>query len=150
MQLTAATPTFTFSALPTVTAATTVPAAVPVPVATASSGSGNSVAVNTSTASSVSINNTSLGGGGGNGATNASATAADSFEERMNYFKIREAELRCKEQQLATEAKRIELNKAQDELKYMKEVHRLRVEELTMKIRILQKEEEQLRKCSTS
>jgi len=98
----------------------------------------------------VSINNTSLGGGVGSGVNSSPTAAADSFEERMNYFKIREAELRCKEQQLSTEAKRIELNKAQDELKYMREVHRLRVEELKMKIRILQKEEEQLRKSSNS
>jgi len=77
-------------------------------------------------------------------------TGGDSYEERINYFKVKEAELRCKEQQLATEAKKIEVNKAQDELKYMREVHRLRVEELKMKIRILQKEEEQLRKCSNT
>ncbi|XP_030246489.1 regulatory protein zeste-like [Drosophila navojoa] len=139
MQLAGGTPTFTFSALPNVTAATSVPVPVPVPVSAAAASVANVSASNVAAAATVTQQQ-----------QQQQQQPGDSYEERINYFKVKEAELRCKEQQLATEAKKIEVNKAQDELKYMREVHRLRVEELKMKIRILEKEEEQLRKNSTT
>ncbi|XP_037935675.1 regulatory protein zeste [Teleopsis dalmanni] len=74
------------------------------------------------------------------------AVTVDSFEEKINYFKLKEAELRFKEEQVALERKKIDLSRAQEELKHLREVHHLQVEELKLKIRILQEEEKVMRK----
>uniref|UniRef100_A0A1B0A136 Regulatory protein zeste n=1 Tax=Glossina pallidipes TaxID=7398 RepID=A0A1B0A136_GLOPL len=81
--------------------------------------------------------------------TNTSNATQDPYEEKINYFKMKEAELRYKEQQVALEKKKIELSHTQDQLKHLREVHRLQVEELKVKIRILQEEEKQLLKAQS-
>ncbi|KAI9589866.1 hypothetical protein GQX74_008034 [Glossina fuscipes] len=81
--------------------------------------------------------------------TNTSNPTQDPYEEKINYFKMKEAELRYKEQQVALEKKKIELSHTQDQLKHLREVHRLQVEELKVKIRILQEEEKQLLKAQS-
>ncbi|XP_051864243.1 regulatory protein zeste-like [Drosophila albomicans] len=48
--------------------------------------------------------------------------------ERTRYFRMKEAELLCREQELATETKMLELTKAKLELLNMREEHRLNVE----------------------
>ena len=70
----------------------------------------------------------------------------DSFEEKVNYFKLKEAELRYKEQQVALEKKKIELSHAQESLKNLRDMHRLQVEEMKLKISILQEEEKILQR----
>ncbi|XP_053952189.1 regulatory protein zeste [Anastrepha ludens] len=78
------------------------------------------------------------------------AMSAETFEEKLQYFRLKEAELRFKEVQVTLEKKKIELNRAQEELKQLRELHRLQVEEMKMKIRILQEEEKILRKSPSS
>ncbi|KAL9883963.1 zeste isoform 2-T2 [Glossina fuscipes fuscipes] len=149
-QFATATPTFTcttFSALPTAAtvstgntnhvsvAAATAPTVATITTAPSLSSHNNVVAVNNVNAVANS--------------TNTSNPTQDPYEEKINYFKMKEAELRYKEQQVALEKKKIELSHTQDQLKHLREVHRLQVEELKVKIRILQEEEKQLLKAQS-
>ncbi|XP_075155231.1 zeste [Haematobia irritans] len=80
----------------------------------------------------------------------SSNPANDALEEKITYFRMKEAELRYKEQQVVLEKKKIELTHAEEQLKQLREVHRLQVEELRMKIRILYEEMKHLRKDISS
>ncbi|XP_023293989.2 regulatory protein zeste [Lucilia cuprina] len=145
-QFATATPTFTcttFSALPTAAVAA---------AAAANTQHTNTLTSNNPNIATLTANNPTLTANLLNSTAPIAATntaAQDSYEEKINYFKLKEAELRYKEQQVALEKKKIELTHAQGQLKHLREVHRLQVEELKMKIRILQEEEKQLQKSSS-
>ncbi|XP_055843984.1 regulatory protein zeste-like isoform X2 [Episyrphus balteatus] len=76
---------------------------------------------------------------------NTTIDIADSFENKINVFKMKEAELRQKEIKLQSEEKRIELYQMEEKLRHKKEMHQLQVEEIKIKLRILCEEEKQLR-----
>ncbi|XP_017471338.1 PREDICTED: regulatory protein zeste [Rhagoletis zephyria] len=125
-QFATATPTFTCTTLHALPVAT---APAPAPVVP-------TVTVSNAAAASAPQGNTTI--------------SVESFEEKVQYFRLKEAELRFKEVQVSLEKKKMELNRAQEELKHLREVHRLQVEELKMKIRILQEEEKILRKSPSA
>lgn len=143
-QFATATPTFTcttFSALPTTANAA------------ANSLGGNLVAgtpnIATLTAAPT-LANMHVSAPTNNTSAQNNTSVNDTYDEKINYFRLKEAELRFKEQQLAHEKKKIELSQIHEQLKHIREIHRLQVEELKMKIRILQEEEKQLRKETSS
>lgn len=59
------------------------------------------------------------------------------LDERIKVFRIREAEFKCKEQQLRYEKQKVELAKSEEELRYMKEMHHLQLEEMRIKLKLL-------------
>lgn len=73
------------------------------------------------------------------------AVPSESFEDKINFFQQKEIELRQKEVKLKAEQKRIEILQMEEELRYQKEIHKLQVENLRIKLRILYEEEKQLR-----
>lgn len=60
--------------------------------------------------------------------------------QSINIFRLQEQEFRVKEMQLRYEQQRIDLLKSQEELEHMKEINRLRLRELNLKILILEQQ----------
>lgn len=60
--------------------------------------------------------------------------------QSINVFRLQEQEFRVKEMQLRYEQQRIDLLKSQEEFEHMKEINRLRLRELNLKILILEQQ----------
>ncbi|XP_060648332.1 regulatory protein zeste-like [Drosophila nasuta] len=65
-------------------------------------------------------------------------------DERMRYIEMRKAELSYREQELAVEAKALEVTMKELELEHMRELHQLRVQLKEIEISILMSQEDQL------
>lgn len=70
-------------------------------------------------------------------------TSLDNYQfndSQSNILRIQEQELRIKEMHLRYEQQRIDLLKSQEELDHQKEINRLRLRELNLKILILEQQ----------
>ncbi|XP_055374769.1 regulatory protein zeste [Condylostylus longicornis] len=72
----------------------------------------------------------------------------ENIEDKINYYQLKEAELKYKEGQLKIERMKIELQRSKDELKNIKELHAFRIKEMEIKIKILTEEEKRLKTAS--
>lgn len=61
---------------------------------------------------------------------------SETIEDKLNYFRIKEAELKYQERLIQIERLKIDLEKSTEELRFMKEMNQIKIEEMKNKIKI--------------